>query len=170
MQTEPRRLTIDQIVRELPDRMRQSIKDDLAAPDGAVDFLTAMYGRPVGYVYVARKSRDENGDMKWGPVNDGHPLHYDQDGLLCFGIGLVLERPKVSSMPTVVHFKFVIEEVTEDTLKLAIENAPGTLPSIFVRQMDTPSPAAAVTDWLNDSLKNPVTQLGSHSPIGFGRI
>jgi hypothetical protein len=164
--TEPHRLNIDQMLRELPEKLRRAIAADLGAPEGPNKFLTEMYNRPVGYVFHAREEANAKGELAWQAIGDGRLLNKGPDGVLRFGIGVTLEKPGGSYLPTMIYLRFSIEDISENAVKLLIANKDGMVTVDPSKADGFASAAQAINDWLTQALGDPHA---SPVSIGFNR-
>lgn len=148
--------------------MRQALSDDLAAPTEPNAFLTALYERPVGYVFYAREDVSHDGSHKWQAVGDGNLLERGRDGVLRFGFGIALQRSRSSNLPTMIYLRFSVEDLNESEIKLSLERRDGII-TIHPSSGGGYAEAAKITnDWLMQVLANPISSQNQLA-IGFGR-
>jgi hypothetical protein len=166
-ETLPRRVALHESIKELPHKLRSTISDEMGAPAGAVEWLTAIHQRRVPYVYLAWPVAKEDGTWNWEPCFDDDCLRRDGDGILWFGLGLALISPE--ARPHFVHVTIFLEDIREDAVKLVIRNAPGSIELKFGEPESYTRAAKQIAQWWKTIQSDPRATLGEAAPVGFGR-
>jgi hypothetical protein len=164
---EPRLRAIDQILRQLPEKMRSAIGDQLQAPDGSAGLPTDSFNRPMPYVGLYRQYFDRNGSKQWEPCEHDSELTVDLDGGYSFMIGICVERSPNAFPCGMLWIKFSIESFSEQSVEIQVHKLGGR---IAIDAASDGSYTAAANEFVNRllvQLKEASKHDGKPISIGF---
>lgn len=164
---EPRAIVKDQIIRELPLKMREAIKDYLAAPEGAAPFPTMIYNTPTLYVDFYRREFDHNGARKHERCGPDHCVQIERDGICHFTIGIWMAQSPAHLPGSMAYLTMRVEDVGTNRVDLTVENLSGLIAIELRDPASYASAAATIIDRLTASLRDQTTPTGRAAPIGF---
>src|SRR3954470_7337868 len=152
---EPRMLAMDRTIRELPERMRVAIAKDLGVGD---DIVMSFEKVPVRYVELFWHGADATGQAIWMKCDPGSELVTDALRIPHFTTGITIMHPQPNTVVefTRIFLNLAIEEPTESSLKLRIENGTGGLIPVDLTRADCYSDAARrLVDWAIGNMRDP---------------
>jgi hypothetical protein len=160
---------IEAIFRELPQKMKQALSDNLTVPATPLTppSLTTA-GRATSYVELCRYSLDQNGQRTWEICPPDDCLWVDRDGICHFTVGISLEQqPGAVAAASMLFLEFTIESVDEQSAALRLIK-PSHEILIDLRNPDGYDNAAdLVTTYLLEALRDRSPARGLRGSLGY---
>jgi hypothetical protein len=157
----PRREAVDRLIREMPQKMKEALVEQLDAPKGLSHHASDWFQESTEYVDFYRPILRDDGSRWWDREGcaQGDGVYTDDAGVHGFCLGIVFESEDSPWFATFVTYS--IEEFDERSAKLSIKNLDGDIPITDANDPNCYAHAARTSvDRLIDSLSLKTRKIG----------